>query len=87
MLYRILTERKNTKQVEGIVSKYFTGYTILKADGYWKRERENSLIIEIDTNGGGNPKTNKVKLNAIADAIKRLNQQQAVLIQAIPVDA
>ena len=53
MLYRLFTENKNLKVVENIVSRYFEGFTILKADGYWKLIKEGSLVIEVT-----DPKTN-----------------------------
>lgn len=78
MLYRIFTENKNHAQVERIISKHFDGFTIVKADGYWKLIKEGSLVIEIVT-----PKTNKNKVTKLAKEIKEYNTQEAVLVQEI----
>ena len=79
MLYRILTENKNREAVEDIVSTEFPGFTIIEATGYWNGVREESLIIEIDAG-------NEIKgmtVTRIAEMIKRHNQQESVMIQAV----
>lgn len=79
MLYRILTENKNREAVEDIVSAEFPGFTIIEATGYWNGVREESLIIEIDAG-------NEIKgmtVTRIAEMIKRHNQQESVMIQAV----
>ena len=79
MLYRILTENKNRQVVEDIVSAEFPGFTIIEATGYWNGVREESLIIEIDAG-------NEIKgmtVTRIAEMIKRHNQQESVMIQAV----
>jgi hypothetical protein len=78
MLYRIFTENKNLKTIEAIVTKYFEGFTILKADGYWKLIKEGSLVIEIT-----DPKTTEAVINKMAREIKEANTQEAVLVQKI----
>ena len=77
MLYRIFTENKNHKEIEKIVSKYFEGFTLIKSEGYWRLQKENSLIIEIVTDD-----TDKL-INDMAGEIKKANNQEAVLIQKI----
>ena len=77
MLYRIFTENKNHKEIEKIVSKYFEGFTLIKSEGYWRLQKENSLIIEIVTDD-----TDKL-INDLAGEIKETNNQEAVLIQKI----
>lgn len=49
MLYRLFTEDKNRAEVEKIASKHFQGFTMISALGYWQRNPESSLIIEIVT--------------------------------------
>jgi hypothetical protein len=51
-----------------------TGYTVLEGSGSWKGMKESSILIEIDG-------TTSAKVRSAADAIKRLNKQQAVLVQ------
>lgn len=77
MLYRIFTENKNQNQIEQIINKYFEGFTIVKGDGFWRAQKENSLIIEIVT------EEPKDKINSIAKEIKVVNGQDAVLVQRI----
>ena len=79
MLYRILTENKNRQVVEDIVSAEFPGFTIIEAMGYWNGVRELSLIIEIDA---GN-EFKGMTVTRIAEMIKRHNQQESVMIQAV----
>ncbi|KKK51353.1 hypothetical protein LCGC14_3115790 [marine sediment metagenome] len=82
MLYRIITENKNYDHIVEIVKVYFTGFTIIKAQGYWKNTAEHSLIIEIVTD-----KANRNQIDHIAYNIKKRNEQQAVLVQSIPVES
>jgi uncharacterized membrane-anchored protein YitT (DUF2179 family) len=77
MLYRIFTENKNHAEIEKIINKYYDGYTLIKGEGFWRLQKENSLIIEIVT------EDNESKVNAIAKEIKIANNQEAVLIQRI----
>ena len=77
MLYRIFTEDKKQKNIETIVNKYFPGFTIYKGQGFWRCQKENSLVIEIITDD------TDIKINKIAKEIKTKNKQQAVLVQKI----
>jgi len=77
MLYRIFTEDVNQDKIEQIVTKHFPGFTIHKAEGFWRLQKENSLIIEIMT------EDNDAKIKAIAGEIKRTNKQETVLVQKI----
>lgn len=77
MLYRIFTEDKNQDELEKLVTKHFDGFTVVKGSGFWRAQKENSLIIEIVTDD------TDAKINALAGDIKRLNGQEAVLVQKI----
>ena len=77
MLYRIFTEDKNQAGIERIVNKYFPGFSIIKSTGFWRLQKENSLIIEVITEEPA------AKIDAIAREIKAENQQEAVLVQII----
>lgn len=77
MLYRIFTENKNKAKVESIVAEHFPGFTIYEADGYWNGMEEKSLVIEIMTDRPLG------RIHDIASAIKLVNKQEAVLVQAI----
>ena len=80
MLYRILTERKNTTDIATIVSRHFDGFTMLEGHGYWKLRPEPCLIIEIETDEG-------TKVSTAASEIKHRNLQDAVMVQRIPNNA
>lgn len=76
MLYRILTENKNLNQIEKQLRAEFEGFTIYKGEGHWRLQKENSLIIEIET-------TDIEKINRVAKDIKISNNQEAVMVQQI----
>ena len=73
-IYRIFTENVNVEGIRKILDEHFEGYTVLEGSGSWKGMKEDSILIEIDG-------TTAKKVRSAADAIKRLNQQQAVLVQ------
>ena len=77
MLYRIFTEDLNQSEIEKIVTAFYPGFTIYKAEGFWRAQKENSLIIEIVT------ESDDAKISDIARQIKAANRQQAVLVQRI----
>lgn len=82
-LYRICTENKNRAAIERLVSSYVDGFTILEGTGYWKGNREQSLIIEI---AGGETYLPSV-VQQIAEQIKLCNTQEAVLVQTSEVES
>jgi hypothetical protein len=80
-LYRICTENRNFEQTIQLVAKHFDGFTVIHTDGFWKGQAEHSLVIEILPDmGDGEARTQVEKL---ARAIKKQNNQQAVMIQRI----
>ena len=82
IIYRLFTEDINRKGIENIVTKKFTGYTIIPASGYWKGIKEKSLVVEIVGN-----KNDKIAVDKVAQSIKQTNKQQAVLIQSYNVNS
>ena len=80
MFYRIITEDKNRVRIESWVGIFFDSFTAYPAQGYWKGKRENSLIIEIDVSPD-DPK----RVSMLADALKYINHQEAVLVQRLEV--
>lgn len=76
--FRIYTENKNLKEIEKILSKHFEGFTIYKAAGFWRLQKEKVLVIEIL----GQSKIIK-EINAAAKEIKKQNSQEAVLVQKV----
>lgn len=86
MLYRIFTEDKNEKELEELLTKHYPGFTVIKAEGFWRLQKEHSLIIEIVTEDFSSVNAEKFQDNAISEIareIKELNKQEAVLIQKI----
>lgn len=78
MLYRLFTENKNYDQIKKLVADEFGCATIFKADGLWRQKYEHSLIIEINV-----PDVNYRKIDSLCYAIKKLNQQDKILVQQI----
>ena len=79
--YRIYTEDKNRDKIQAIITEYFDSFTIFTSFGIWKKERENSLAIEIIT------KTRKHgTIERICKKIKQLNLQNCCLITIEPVE-
>ena len=78
-LYRIITEDRNYIRVKELVSSYFDGFTIYKANGVYSGDNEPALIIEIDTLD----KTCCSTILRIVKEIKDMNNQECVLLQVI----
>lgn len=85
MLIRILTENKNYEDVQKLTRQFIPAFTILKAEGCWGGAKEHSLIIEIDTMKNLNEY--RERADKLAYAIKKLNNQDAVLIQYIECES
>lgn len=78
-MYRILTERKNVETIKSLIlDPKFESYSILDAEGCWKGTHENALIIELVEIPGDYIKDDVYEA---AREIKRLNEQEAVLVQ------
>ena len=79
MLYRIFTEdvKENHEALTEIVGTFYEGFTILKSEGYWRLQKENSLVIEIVT------VDEDEKIKTLAAAIRDANSQECVLVQRI----
>ncbi len=79
MLYRIYTENINRAKIEKIVSEHYDGFTIVEGTGFWKSQKEASLIIEII----GDDESDLDSVKIIAEQIKKTNDQDSVLVQRI----
>lgn len=82
MIYRLYTEDLNRKEVIKIITKYYQGFTIIEATGFWRLNKEKTIIIEIVTVGlfFGN-------IENIVDEIKKLNNQESILVARISGDS
>lgn len=85
MLIRILTENKNYGDVLKLTRERFASFTVINAEGIWHDEREHSLIIEVDTQKHINEYRERAE--KLAYAIKKLNNQDAVLVQYIELES
>jgi len=79
MLYRIFTEdvKENHETLTELITKFYEGFTILKGQGYWRLQPENSLVIEIVTID------EDAKVKKLAAAIRDANDKECVLVQRI----
>jgi hypothetical protein len=77
-MFRILTEDKNVKRVKAMLTGLGLDFTLYRARGSWQGREENSLAIELDN-------VPRYRAENAAKAIKSLNNQEAVLLQEIPV--
>ena len=77
--YRLYTENKNANEVIEHVSHTFESFTYFTGIGYWKRQREDALVIEFIGELELDP-----KVDALAKWIKAHNNQQAVLVTITP---
>ena len=76
--YLILTEYKNPERIKSILNQHFPdGYSMMKALGIWKGKEEDSLSI-LAAN------VNPDQVQAAALDIKNANEQEAVMIIALP---
>jgi hypothetical protein len=77
-MFRILTEEKNVDEVKATLKSLGLDFTLFRALGSWHGKEENSLAIELD-----NAPRNSGEHAALS--IKSMNDQDAVLLQEIPV--
>lgn len=82
--YRIYTEwrREWSGEAERLTSRYYKGFTVLRATGYWEGQRERSMVIEILVDEGSERK----RIDALAREIKAALRQDAVLVVEQDVD-
>ena len=85
MLCRILTENcpENRNAVLELTSLHFDGFTLLYGRGYWKGTPEETLIIEVSNDKFDDEEVFFLRVRSLAGQIKKVNHQEAVLIQRI----
>ena len=84
MIFRIYTENKNLDRVIQLASNRFPGFTLFKATGVWNGVAENSVVIEIVNTGERSDRSVELIVHALAEDIRVLNEQDAVLVTASP---
>jgi hypothetical protein len=77
-VFRILTEEKNVDQVKATLIGLGLDFTLFRGRGTWQGKEENSLAIELDN-------IPRHRAEHTARIIKSMNNQEAVLLQEIPV--
>jgi hypothetical protein len=77
-VFRILTEDKNVKRIKATLIGLGLDFTLYRARGSWQGQEENSLAIELDN-------IPRHRAEDAARIIKSMNNQEAVLLQEIPV--
>ena len=76
--YRLYTERFDN--LATITSNYFEGFTLFESQGYWQGVAEQSVVIEIIASDD-----DSWRIDALAEFIRRANNQQAVIVTTEPV--
>jgi hypothetical protein len=61
-----------------MVSQYFPGFTLIRAEGWYKGQKEESVVIEI-VGGSGD----KGKVQRLAAVIGAVNKQESVLVGSL----
>ena len=72
-IYRLYTERR--VNLAELTSRYFDGFTLIDAVGYWQGNAELSTIIEVI----GTP-ADYVRVFTLARDIRKTNGQQSVYL-------
>lgn len=85
-IYRIYTEDVSRKDIIVILDNLFDSYSIFTADGVWKGDHEDGLVIEIIESHP--PLSNSIdsKVWLAAQQIKRHNVQEAVMVTKQPIE-
>ena len=83
-LYQIYTEDLHRNVIENIVGREFTGFSILEATGYWLKQKEKAIVIEIigayDYLNLEGSREELGKVRFIANLIKNYNGQDSVIL-------
>jgi len=82
-VYRIYTERTKALPAQtDAVAERFESFTTIEAQGYWKGVPEPSVVFEIVSDWPID-----LTIQSAAETIKRLGQQQAVLVTRHEVES
>lgn len=79
-IYRICTEAKNVERIIEFAGNMFEGCSVWQGVGYWKGQREQSLMIEVFTDGDVGT---ELAVFEFAKNVKVINEQETVLVQEI----
>jgi len=84
-VYRIYTQNSKLKWLKSVLDELFDGYTLIKAEGYWRKQREKSLIIEVITIELDHAMQHK--LDKLVKMLHGYGEQECVLITKQEIDA
>lgn len=85
MIIRICTEEcGNLPAVQTLINAYFDCYSLFKGVGVWNGKAELSMTIDIAVDAEELKETAMRAARELAQAIKILNKQEAVLVEFIP---
>lgn len=73
--YRLYTEDINRKGIVDRVSKYFPGFNIREAEGYYKGQGEKAIVIELVAMSS---QAHVVRF--LGKVIAQMNRQECVLV-------
>lgn len=71
------THKLEQKKIEAIVGKNFPGFTLSRVTGHWQGKRENTALVEINTN-------NRKLVMATVLKLKKELKQDAIAIKTSP---
>jgi len=77
-VFRILTEEKNVDKIKAMLVGLGLDFTLFTGHGTWKGQEENSVAVELDN-------ITREEAEHAARTIKRMNSQESVLLQEIPI--
>ncbi len=76
-----VTHELETEKIEGIISKYFEGFTAFEVIGYWKGSKERTLKVEIITS------EDHAKLARIGRELKTALDQDSIILEVVQSNA
>ena len=83
--YRIYTQNYRLKWIKQACNELFEGYTIYYTDGYWKRIKEKSIVIEI-LYDERHFRYIELKIRTLVSMLKGYGKQESVLVTKTRVD-
>lgn len=88
-VYRIYTEDINREDTIKLVSKWFDGFTVYQAMGYWQGKAESSLIFEViacQENFTSPVYDYAIRVQTVCKLIAEQNKQADVMVSTSPCE-
>lgn len=82
MIYRLYTEDIDRNNIINLVSRYYPGFNVREAEGYYKGLMEKAIVIELVAMG-----SQAHVIRFLAKAIAQMNRQECVLVTSQPCKA